>query len=326
MSDTPLRIGIIGCGGISAAHIACYQSNLRANVVAVCDVDQAKADAAAEKTGAKAYTNHQQMLDAEKLDGISLLTPPAYHEDIAIDTLKAGVHVFSEKPLSNSLASGQRMAAAAADAGTLLLVAQCHKFHEPVRRTKELIDEGKLGEISTFRNRFGYRFGEPNDWTRLRGGIWLDNGGHSVYLFRFLVGDAHTICGWAPSNQQEKIDDLCNCNFVLESVGGAGGVIELNGAAANSLGVIEVYGTEGRSVVSYGGPSVFTPAKGEPIVLDDPSLPGAHRFDREIEHFIRCVLGEEQPTIGADEGIKDLQILEAGFNAIRSGRKEPVGQ
>lgn len=324
MGNEPVKIGLIGCGGISATHLATYQNNPRANVVAVCDVDQAKADAVAGKAGATAYTDFEQMLDAEKLDGVSLLTPPAYHEDIAIETLRAGVHVFCEKPLSNTLASGRRMAAAAAETGKLLMVAQCHKFHEPVRRAHELIADGKLGQISTFRNRFGYRDGVPNEWTRLRGGIWLDNGGHSVYLFRFLVGDVRTIVGWCPQTERQKIEDLCNCAMVLESVDGAGGVIELNGLAGKCLNVIEVYGTDGTAVISYSGPSQFLPASGDPIPLDDPSLPGSHRFDREIEQFIRCVLGEEEPTIGAQEGVKDLAILEAGFRSIQTGQRQTV--
>lgn len=324
MSNGCVRIGLIGCGGIAATHLSTYQKNPRANVVAVCDVDQAKADATAANADANAYTDFKRMLEAEQLDGVSLLTPPAYHEDIAIDTLRAGVHVFCEKPLSNSLASGRRMAAAAAETDKLLLVAQCHRFHEPVRRTHELIAEGKLGQISTFRNRFGYRDGAPNDRTRVRGGIWLDNGGHSVYLFRFLVGEVRSIVGWCPQAERQKIEDLCNCAMLLESVDGAGGVIELNGLAGKCLNVIEVYGTDGTAVVNYGGPSQFLPASGDPVPLDDPSLPGSHRFDREIEQFIRCVLGEEEPTIGAEEGVKDLAILEAGFRSIQTGRCETV--
>jgi len=320
MSNQQVKIGFIGCGGIANAHLAAYGSSERAEVVAVCDVDGAKADAMAEKASAKAYTDFKEMLDAEGLDGVSLLTPPAYHEDLAIDTLKQGVHVFSEKPLTNSVASGQRMAEAAKEAGRHLLVAVCHRFHEPVIRARNLIDEGKLGDLTTFRNRFGYRLGIPCDETRLRGGILLDNGAHSVDLFRFLVGDVQTVSAWAARGEREKIEDLCNCNVLLESVDGVGGVIELNGLAGKCLNVVEVYGTQGTAVIDYGGgPSQFLSAEGEAVPLD-ADLPYAHRFDREIDHFIRCILGEDTPTIGADEGVKDLQVLEAAFESVQTGK------
>ncbi len=323
--STPVRIGFIACGGIAHAHLAAYQNNDKADVVAVCDVDPAKAEAMAEKAGANAYTDLKEMLDAEQLDGVSLLTPPKFHADLAVEALQAGVHVFSEKPLADSLAAGQRMADAAAAAGRHLLVAVCHRFHEPVVRAKQLIDEGKLGRLTTFRNRFGYRTGVPDDVTRLRGGILLDNGAHSVDLFRFLVGEVQSVCGWAGRGERAQIEDVCNCNVLLESVDGVGGVIELNGLAGKCLNVVEVYGEDGTCVIDYGGgPSQFLPASGDPVVLDDPGLPGSHRFQREIDHFVACILGEEEPVIGAEQGVAGLAVLEAAFQAMQTGNAVAV--
>ena len=94
----------------------------------------------------------------------------------------------------------------------------------------------------------------------------------------------------------------------------------LNGLAGKCLNVVEVYGTQGTAVIDYGGgPSQFLSAEGEAVPLD-ADLPYAHRFDREIDHFIRCILGEDTPTIGADEGVKDLQVLEAAFESVQTGK------
>ncbi len=320
-----VRIGFIGCGGIANAHLAAYQANADACVAAVCDVDAAKAEALAAKAGANAYTDFREMLARESLDGVSLLTPPKFHADLAVETLQAGVSVFSEKPLADSVAAARRMTEAAERAGKLLLVAVCHRFHEPVVRTKRLIEEGRLGRLTMFRNRFGYRIGVPCDTTRLRGGILLDNGAHSVDLFRYLVGEPESVCGWAGRGEREQIIDLCNCAVLLESVDGVGGVIELNGLAGKSLNVVEVYGTEGTCVIDYGGgPSRFLPASGEPEGLDDPSLPPAHRFQREIDHFVNCLLGREEPLIAGQEGVKGLAVLEAAFKAMQSGQRQLV--
>ncbi|MBM4087653.1 MAG: Gfo/Idh/MocA family oxidoreductase, partial [Planctomycetes bacterium] len=156
-----LRIGLIGCGGIAGAHLASYLANPRTQVVAVADVVGEKARGLAAKASAKAYENYTEMLWKEELDGISLLTPPSSHRVIAEDALSAGVHVFSEKPIACMAADARAMAAAAKKAGKLLMVAQCHRFHEPVRRAREIIQSGELGELSTYRNRFGYRQGTP---------------------------------------------------------------------------------------------------------------------------------------------------------------------
>jgi predicted dehydrogenase len=325
MADGTLRIGLIGCGGIAPVHLQSYQANERTEVVAVADLNQAAASALAEKAGATAYADYQQMLANEQLDAVGLLTPPANHRAIAEEALVAGLHILSEKPLATTAADAQAMADAAKSAGKLLLVAQCHRFHEPVRRAKAHLAAGDLGEISTYRNRFGYLTGKPDDRTRGRGGILLDNGSHSSYLFRYLVGEVASAFGWAPADQLAQIQDLCVCTMLLQAGNGVGGVIELDGAARPCPNAIEVFGTKGSATIDYGGgPSLFRPAQGEPVPLDDPALPGNHRFQREIDHFVRCVLDGEKPEIGAEEGVADLRVLEAAYEGMTTGETVAV--
>lgn len=319
MVRLPLRVGLIGCGGIAGTHLACYMRNPRTKVVAVSDVRKEKADALAQKANATAYTDYKEMINKEDLDVIGLLTPPDSHCRIAIDALNAGLHVFTEKPISCTVAEGQTMLEAAQRTGKLLMVAQCHRFHEPVRRAKEIIENGELGRISSYRNRFGYRQGTPDAWTRSRGGILLDNGSHSSYLFRYLVGPVKTAWGWGPAEQIGKIEDLCRCIVVLESVNGVVGVIELDGAAKPCPSVIEVFGENGAIFIDYSAKSRFVP-NGKPPLILDADLPGTHRFDREVEHFVRCVLGEEKPQIGAEEGVADIKVIEAAYESMKTGR------
>lgn len=324
MSDRKLRIGLIGCGGIAPAHLNSYRRNERVEVVAVSDLDASRAEALAKEANATAYTDYTAMLKQENLDGVSLLTPPDSHREIAAAVLGAGIHVFSEKPMAKTSADAQAMADAATKSGKLLLVAQCHRFHEPVRRAKQLISDGALGEIVTYRNRFGYIAGKPNAASRGRGGILLDNGSHSSYIFRYLVGPVANAFGWAPQDQLAQIEDICVCTLVLQSVSDVAGIVELDGATRPCPNMVDVYGTEGVATIGYGGPSEFRPAQGEAVSLEDPSLSGSHRFDREIDHFIACVLGEEQPEVGAAEGVADLLVLEAAYSSMTSGRAVPV--
>jgi len=326
MADQTLRIGLIGCGGIAPTHLQCYQANERAKVVAVADLNEAAAAALAEKAGATPYADYRQMLAKEQLDAVGLLTPPATHRALAADVGDVGLHLFSEKPLASTADDARAMADAAAAAGKLLLVAQCHRFHEPVRRAKAHIAAGDLGELSTYRNRFGYLAGKPDDRTRGRGGILLDNGSHSSYLFRYLVGEVASAFGWAPADQLAQIEDLCVCTMLLQAENGIGGIVELDGAATPCPNAIEVFGTAGSVTVDYGGgPSLFRPAQDDPVSLDDPSLSGSHRFQREVDHFVACVLDGEQPEISAEEGVADLRVLEAAYKAMGTGHAEVVG-
>ena len=67
------------------------------------------------------------------------------------------------------------------------------------------------------------------------------------------------------------------------------------------------------------GKSRFLP-NGKPPVELDAALPGSHRFDREVEHFVRCVFGEDTPQIGAEEGVADLVVLDACYRSMQTGR------
>lgn len=112
-----MRVGLIGCGGIAPAHLASYRQDGRAAVVAVADVDEARAQALAGQAGAAAYTDYREMLEKERLDAVSLLTPPASHRPICEAALALGAHVFAEKPLAATAADAQAMADAARRAG-----------------------------------------------------------------------------------------------------------------------------------------------------------------------------------------------------------------
>jgi len=324
MTNDELRVGIVGCGGIAGAHVAAYQENEGVTLAATCDLNEEAAKRLAGKFGGAAYTDLTTMLEREELDAVSLLTPPGIRMPITKTICDHKVHVFSEKPLATTVEVARQMAATAEENGVLLMVAACHRFNEPVKRTRELIDAGALGKVRTFRNRFGYGWTRTDDDVRSRGGVLLDNGGHSTYLFRFLAGEPARVM--ARGDNAEDITILRDCIVLLETDDDVIGVIELNGTVPKTKNIIEVYGTGGAAYIDYGGESVFVPAdSNEKVVLTDPDLPGSHRFTREIAHFLACIRGRETPTIGADEGIRDLMVIEAAFKSIQEGRAVEVG-
>jgi len=313
-----VKVGIVGCGGIASHHAKSYVEVGGAELCAFCDVSAERAERLAQEFGGRAYTDLGEMLDGEELQAVSLLTPPAVRFEPVRAIAEHGVHIFCEKPLATSVEEARKLIDVTRENGVHLLVAVCHRFHEPVRRVRELLDEGKMGEVKMFRNRFGYRFGMPLEELKGRGGILLDNGAHSVDLFRFLAGEPVLV--FARGDRSDDITCLRDCICLLETAEGARGVIELNGTVPKSKGSIEVYATGGSAYIDYAAESVFVPAEGKPVVLDDKLLPPLHRFHREISHFLDCVRGKAQPVIGADEGLRDVIVMEACFRSIQEGR------
>ena len=95
-----IRIAVVGCGNISARHFSAIEQLENAELTAVCDIQQDRAEKRAAQFGVRAYTDFYQMLSDGVCDAVHLCTPHYLHTDQSIDALQAGCHVFCEKPMA----------------------------------------------------------------------------------------------------------------------------------------------------------------------------------------------------------------------------------
>ena len=135
-NPNPLRVAVIGTGMIAnAAHIPAWQSlGEDVEIVGAADIDESRARQSAEHYGIPhAYGDWQQMLDELQPDIVSICTPNVYHKEQAVTALRAGAHVFCEKPAATSHADVQAMYAAADGAGRTLFITQTGRFNSTAR-------------------------------------------------------------------------------------------------------------------------------------------------------------------------------------------------
>ena len=318
--STLARIGIVGCGGIAPTHAERFGNKVRSELVACCDIVRERAEKLAGSYSARAYGDLTQMLENEDLDAISLCTPPFSHCEVALAALEHGVHIFCEKPLAMSVAEGRRMAEAADRAGKALMVAMCHRFHEPVIRAREMIRSGQLGEVLVYHNDFSG--GEPQ--YSGRGGVLMDNGAHSLDLVRYLLGEVKTVAA-VGGPATDAIQDLGDACILLETVGGAYATVNLTFRTCGGRALIDILGTEGSVSIDYGRGGMEVCRPGEWWKHTDIDLPPSHRFDREIDRFLDCVLEGAAPDPDAREGLRCLELQEAAFRAVQTGQTQRVG-
>ncbi|CAG7652601.1 Gfo/Idh/MocA family protein [Paenibacillus allorhizosphaerae] len=112
-----LKLGIVGTGNIfKSAHLKPLLEHPEVEIVAVCDTNEQKAAKIAEEHGIPyVFSDHRNLLQMEEIDAIDICTPNLYHSEISIASLKAGKHVFCEKPDAVSPEEAQKMADAARD-------------------------------------------------------------------------------------------------------------------------------------------------------------------------------------------------------------------
>jgi UDP-N-acetyl-2-amino-2-deoxyglucuronate dehydrogenase len=116
----PVRVGLIGCGKVGQIHAAALRGIAEAELTAVCDVSAERAQAFAERYGARGYTDVDAMLCESKVEAVVIGTPHPLHAAPAIRAAEAGVHVLVEKPLAANLADCDAMLAAANRSAALL--------------------------------------------------------------------------------------------------------------------------------------------------------------------------------------------------------------
>lgn len=269
-----LGIGLVGHGSAGRMHalgyriLSSYYDPLPAEprLVGVCT--------AREETGVKAQkehgfqfhcTDYRLLLERDDIQIIDCCAPNFLHRAIVIEALEAGKHVYCEKPLALNLAEAEELAALAQRSGLKCQVVFNYRFVPAVMRAKELIAEGALGEVISFRGAYlhsGYLDPRrPMSW-RLRGaqaggGALMDLGPHILDLLRYLLGEfasvfaeTRTLITQRPSEdgkglEEVDVDDLAVLQLKLRS--GGIGTVEVSrcAAGANDELKFEIYGSKG---------------------------------------------------------------------------------
>lgn len=183
-----VRIGFFGCGGIAGAHFNALSQIPEAQPVAFCDIDPARAEAAAQRFGGRAYTDWQTMLEHEQLDALYVCVPPHAHVGAEEAAAERGIHLFVEKPVARTLEKAKAIEAAIAQAGVISSVGYHFRYMATTQKARELLEGKTVGMVTGW-----WMGGMPGvAWWRVMeqsGGQFVEQTTHIVDLARYLVDD-----------------------------------------------------------------------------------------------------------------------------------------
>lgn len=151
MAARSLKVGLAGLGEVGAVHLAAGLASSRVEIAAIADTDPTRLAAAAAPSRVRRYGSARAMLAAEALDILCVLTPPTAHEALVTLGASHGAHVLCEKPLALSVAACERMTDACVAAGVRLHYGASYRFLPALRRARELIAAGAVGEVRLLR-------------------------------------------------------------------------------------------------------------------------------------------------------------------------------
>lgn len=193
-----VRIGIIGVGMIGKVHLENYEKISSAEIVAACDIDEIELKQVAEKFNIPdTYSDYRELLAREDLDAVDVCLHNNLHAGITIEALRAGKHVYCEKPIAGSYKDGKKMIDTAKECGKQLHVQLSFLYGIETKAAKMLIDEGKLGRLyharsTGFRRRGrpfvdGYGTKEFNQKEKASGGALFDMGVYRISQLLYLM-------------------------------------------------------------------------------------------------------------------------------------------
>ena len=311
-----MRAGIIGCGGIARSHAEAYKSTGKAELAGFYDVDRNRTDEYAEMYGGRAFATPEEMLQKQHIDVVSICTPPSSHEGVACMAMRNGISVCCEKPLAHTAASARSMCRCSDETGTLLVTAYKFRFFENVLWAKQLIDDGKLGDVIFARNIFAGYIDMSESWFSKKeisgGGVMIDNGVHAVDLLRFLFGEVVGVFAVARNaGRPLEVEDSCHLMLSMSSCTWAS--VDLSWVVGGSRNILEINGTKGFIEAWWDG-ATFTPVSGEQIQFvssGDPVL--ADPFAAQLDWFIDSARGEREPRATAMDGLAALEVIEHAY-------------
>lgn len=186
-----IRVGIIGFGKMGQIRYKTISQNGHGRVVAVADPNQIP-----EVPGVRIYNSADELIADSKIDAAFICTPNYLNKALTVRLLKAGKHVFCEKPPAfNAGEMEEVVEVERSTPGRKLMYGFNHRHHDSIKKAKEVVDSGVYGRILWMRGRYGKSVNQSfyNDWRAKRelagGGIMMDQGIHMLDLFLMMAGD-----------------------------------------------------------------------------------------------------------------------------------------
>lgn len=346
-----LKVGVIGAGSISELHMGSYKNNPDVIMHAVCDLNEQRARALADKYGfARVYTNIAEMMADTELEAVSICTWNNTHADLAVAALNAGKHVLVEKPLSTTVEEALKVQEAVRRTGKQVQVGYVRRHGANTQMLKQFIDNGDFGEIYYAKASCLRRLGNPGGWfadkSRSGGGPLIDLGVHMIDLCWYLMGrpKVKSVSG----NTYNKLGNRSNvknlnfykaadydaskntvedmANAIVRFENGASLMVDVSFSlhAKENEVTVRLYGEKGGAEIE---PEItIVTEKYDTILNVTPQVNSlklnvTEAFQNQINHFVSCCLNGNTPDSSVDDGVEMMKILCGIYESAEQGKE-----
>ena len=305
-----IGVAVIGVGAWGKNHARVYRELDNANLIAVCDINAERAKYFAEKFNCAWTTDYEELLNNPLIEAISVCTPTTTHYEVASEALEHGKHVLVEKPMCGDVLKAKELVKKAQRKGVILSVGFIERFNPGVKRVKELIEKGEIGEIVLITSRRLTRW--PERITDV--GVVKDTAIHDIDLFRYLSEDQVTEVFAIGGSIRHKLEDYVQALIRAKN---CTGFIEANWLTPRKVRKLIVTGVDGIIHLDYLTQEVLI-EKTDGVY--SPAFRWIEPLKIELEAFINAVAGKSEIEVTGQDGVLALEIAEAIIKSMKEGR------
>ncbi|CAM3986372.1 Gfo/Idh/MocA family oxidoreductase [Paenibacillus alkaliterrae] len=349
MSQTNIRLGIIGAGAIGNVHMQTFNNVEDIELAAVADVYLPLAEQRAQEHHIQTvHTSPQALLEDSLIDAVVICVPNQFHAALAIEALKKGKHVLLEKPMAIDSEAARMIVEEAEKSGKVLMMSHQMRWTGLSRALKQHIDNGDVGQIYNAKAGWFRKKGIPGwgSWFTRKdqagGGPLIDIGVHMLDLSLYLMGNpkpvsvyGSTYAEFGPNRQgigswgtpnwdgYYDVEDLASALIKLDN--GATLSLEVSWAAHSAFlpeePFIHLMGTQGGVAIVGNNGKYVTHTDDEVVESDITPLEGEEDRILMSRHFAECIREGKQPITSALSGYTNNRILDAIYESSRTGNE-----
>ncbi len=323
-------LGIIGAGRIGRVHARTLVRSIpMARVLAVADTDPDPAEALSAKLGIPlAVSDPQILINNPNIDAVLVCSPTQSHAALVEAALRAGKHVFCEKPLDMRLERIRQVLSVVEETGLVLQMGFNRRFDPDFAQVRQLLAQGAVGEPRMLRITSRDPAPPPMDYLRSSGGMFMDMTIHDFDMARFLMNSEvtrlHVMADALGDPGLRRLGDVDSAIIILRFENGALGVIENSRQAAYGYDQrVEILGSRGRVANRNHGPHavVLSDSTGihGPLPRDFFMERYSHSYKAQLEHFLSCISGDANPVATGQDALMAAALALAAARSLRSG-------
>lgn len=329
-----LRVAVVGAGYWGPNLIRNFSSCPLTKLVAVCDRDRSRLDKVLlGYPDVDAVESFDAILTRDDVDALVIATPVGTHAPMAIAALRAGKHVLVEKPLASSVRDAEAMVAAAKEAERVLMVDHTFIYSGPVRKIKEIVDSGDLGDIyyvDSVRINLGLFQHDVNV-------VW-DLAPHDLSIMDYLIGrlpKSLSAFGTCHTDSASGIEDVAYLN--LDFGDGLLASFHVNWLSPVKIRSFLVGGSRKGLVYNDLSPDEKIKVYDRGITVSEdaearrgvmigyrtgdvwsPRIDGVEPLQAMVRHFAECIRDGKTPLTDGEAGLRVVRILEAAQRSIKA--------